>query len=128
MPMPSESDGTVSRNEGPEVQANPPARRPTSPRRFIGAGPAARVGPGRDLSKPRGDHPAKVDRRTQREKVMARLRRLPRTATLSDVVGAVLGERPVGHSQTYANVVLTQRALVRLAKLTAGRPFAPWEL
>ena len=53
---------------------------------------------------------------------MAALRQLSRTATLADVVEAVLGERPVGHSQTYANVVLTERALTCLAKLAAGRP------
>jgi hypothetical protein len=58
---------------------------------------------------------------------MAELRQLPRTATLCDVVKAVLGERLIGHSQTYANVILTQRALARLAKLAAGRPFASWE-
>jgi len=55
------------------------------------------------------------------------LRGLPATATLRDVVEAVTGERPKGHSQTYANVVLTQRALVRLAEAAAGRDFAAWE-
>jgi hypothetical protein len=59
--------------------------------------------------------------------VLAALRQLPATATLRDVVEAVIGERPNGHSQTYANVVLTQRALAQLAAALAGRDFEAWE-
>ena len=59
--------------------------------------------------------------------VLAALRQLPATATLRDVVEAVIGERPNGHSQTYANVVLTQRALAQLAAAVAGRDFEAWE-
>jgi len=51
------------------------------------------------------------------------LKNLPPAATLRDVVEQVLGERPSGHSQTYANVVLTQRALLRLAEAATGRSF-----
>jgi hypothetical protein len=58
---------------------------------------------------------------------LAGLKSLPPTATLRDVVELVLGERPRGHSQTYANVVLTQRALLRLAEMAAGRAFREWE-
>jgi hypothetical protein len=58
---------------------------------------------------------------------LAALRALPETATLRDVVAAVLGERPTGHGQTYANVVLTQRALARLVEAASGRAVAPWE-
>jgi hypothetical protein len=53
---------------------------------------------------------------------------LPATATLRDLIEVVLGERPIGHSQTYANVLLTQRALARLAEVATGRKVAPWEL
>jgi hypothetical protein len=59
--------------------------------------------------------------------ILSALQRLPTTATLRDVVEAVTGERPRGHSQTYANVVLTQRALARLAEAAAGRGFGAWE-
>jgi len=52
---------------------------------------------------------------------------LPATATLRDVVEALIGERPDGHSQTYANVVLTQRALALLAAAVAGRDFGAWQ-
>ena len=62
-----------------------------------------------------------------RDDVLAALRDLPPTATVRDVVEAVLGERPVGHGQTYANVVLIQRALARLAASVSGRSVAPWE-
>ena len=62
-----------------------------------------------------------------RSDAMAAVRALPATATLRDVVAAVLGERPTGHGQTYANVVLTQRALARLAEAASGRAVAPWE-
>ena len=58
---------------------------------------------------------------------MAELEHLPATATLRDVVEHVLGERPRGHGQTYANVVLTQRALLRLAEAATGRSFGEWE-
>ena len=70
--------------------------------------------------------PAGIGPRPQSKERLA-LRALPRNATLRDVVKAVLGERPVGHAHTYANVELTQRALARLAQLMAGHPFAPWE-
>jgi hypothetical protein len=59
--------------------------------------------------------------------MLAGLKDLPRAATLRDVVELVLGERPHGHSQTYANVVLTQRALLRLAEAATGRSFLEWE-
>jgi hypothetical protein len=58
--------------------------------------------------------------------VVLALRTLPNGATLREVVAAVLGERPVGHGQTYANVDLTQRALARLAEAAAGRAFGAW--
>src|ERR1700679_2450979 len=61
------------------------------------------------------------------EDALAALRQLPATASLRDVVEAVIGARPDGHSQTYANVVLTQRTLARLAAAAAGRDFAAWE-
>ena len=57
--------------------------------------------------------------------LLVALRELPQTATVRDVVEAVLGERPIGHGQTYANVVLLQRALARLAEAASGRPVAP---
>ena len=60
------------------------------------------------------------------EEGLLALRSLPETATVRDVVEAVLGERPVGHGQTYANVNLTQRALGRLAEIASGRAFAAW--
>ena len=61
------------------------------------------------------------------EDVLAVLMQLPATATLRDVVEALIGERPDGHSQTYANVVLTQRALALLAAAVAGRDFGAWQ-
>jgi hypothetical protein len=75
----------------------------------------------------RGERPGLEERQEPAEEVLAALRQLPETATLRDVVEAVLGERPTGHGQTYANVVTTQRALGRLAELVAGRAFSPWE-
>jgi hypothetical protein len=59
--------------------------------------------------------------------MLAGLKNLPPTATLRDIVEQVLGERPSGHSQTFANVVLTQRALLRLAEAATGRSFLEWE-
>jgi len=75
----------------------------------------------------RDDRPAANERQAPTDDALAALRELPDTATLRDVIEAVLGERPVGHGQTYANVVVTQRALGRLAELVTGRAFAPWE-
>jgi hypothetical protein len=63
-----------------------------------------------------------------RDDVLPVLGNFPATATLRDLIEAVLGERPIGHSQTYANVLLTQRALARLAEVATGRRVGPWEL
>jgi len=74
-----------------------------------------------------GARPSVEARQGPAEEVLTALRQLPEAATLRDVVEAVLGERPVGHGQTYANVVITQRALSRLAELVAGHALSPWE-
>lgn len=73
------------------------------------------------LAEPRSFAPRSGDAK------FASLRDLPASATLRDVVERVLGEWPRGHSQTFANVVLLQRALLRLAEAAAGRPFGEWE-
>jgi hypothetical protein len=74
-----------------------------------------------------GERPSVEAPSPSADDVVSALRELPATATLRDVVAVVLGERPGGHGQTYANVVITHRALGRLAELVAGREFAPWE-
>jgi hypothetical protein len=114
--MPPESVGNADQSESPIDQPNRPARRFTRP----GNGPRGAAPKG-------GGAPGGLAGRGPLSKERLALRALPRSATLRDVVKAVLGERPVGHAHTYANVMLTQRALARLAQLMAGHPFAPWE-
>jgi hypothetical protein len=98
--MPAQSLAYATPHQAPERHANDCA------------GPAVRLGGGEE---------------SVARDAMAALHALPETATLRDVVAVLLGERPTGHGQTYANVVLTQRALARLAEAASGRAVAPWE-